>query len=298
MTSDDHPHQVHELLHALGFSTDSWALFRHQDGTPRTPRGADGLPALTPTLCTDGVTRTVRAPSASTLLVRQERGVIVNRMVTPKVVAVARDLLGCVIVHRRADDGLERRARIVETEAYVGARDLACHASKGRTPRTEVMFGPPGRAYVYLIYGMHHCMNVVTEPEGKGAAVLLRALEPEAVDALCTRLRAPASCRDLALLAARHGNALADGAELDADELIQVLDAADAWRRPDRLRDLIEAALAGVAGGDAARKRLRLAHEAALAVDAGAVARTQKSPDGIKAAVAQARLAAIREAIK
>jgi len=95
MTSDDHPHQVHELLHALGFSTDSWALFRNQDGTPRTPRGADGLPALTPTLCTDGVTRTVRAPSASTLLVRQERGVIVNRMVTPKVVAVARDLLGC-----------------------------------------------------------------------------------------------------------------------------------------------------------------------------------------------------------
>ena len=95
MTSDDHPHQVHELLHALGFSTDSWALFRHQDGTPRTPRAADGLPALTPTLCTDGVTRTVMAPSASTLLVRQERGVIVNRMVTPKVVAVARDLLGC-----------------------------------------------------------------------------------------------------------------------------------------------------------------------------------------------------------
>jgi hypothetical protein len=95
MTSDDHPHQVHELLHALGFSTDSWALFRNQDGTPRTPRGADGLPALTPTLCTDGVNRTVMAPSASTLLVRQERGVIVNRMVTPKVVAVARDLLGC-----------------------------------------------------------------------------------------------------------------------------------------------------------------------------------------------------------
>ena len=95
MLSDDHPHQVHELLHALGFSTDSWALFRHEDGTPRTPRGADGLPALTPTLCTDGVTRTVMAPSASTLLVRQERGVIVNRMITPKVVAVARDLLGC-----------------------------------------------------------------------------------------------------------------------------------------------------------------------------------------------------------
>jgi tRNA nucleotidyltransferase (CCA-adding enzyme) len=129
-------------------------------------------------------------------------------------------------------------------------------------------------------------------------AALLRALEPEAVDALCTRLRAPASCRDLALLAARHGNALADGAELDADEMMQVLDTSDAWRRPERLRELIEAALAGVNGSDGARKRLRRAHEAALAVDAGAVARTQKTPDSIKAAVAQARLAAIRNAIE
>ena len=112
------------------------------------------------------------------------------------------------------------------------------------------------------------------------------------------RLRAPASCRDLALLAARHGNALADGAELGAEELMQVLDAADAWRRPDRLRELIEAALAGIEGSEAARKRLQRAHKAALAVDAGAVARTQKTPDGIKAAVAQTRLAAIREAVK
>jgi tRNA nucleotidyltransferase (CCA-adding enzyme) len=128
-------------------------------------------------------------------------------------------------------------------------------------------------------------------------AALLRALEPEAVDALCTKLRAPSGCRDLALLAARHGNALADGAELDAEELMQVLDAADAWRRPERLRDLVEAALAGISGSDAARKRLRRAHDAALAVDAGAVARTQKSPDGIKAAVAQARLSAIHNAV-
>jgi hypothetical protein len=79
---------------------------------------------------------------------------------------------------------------------------------------------------------------------------------------------------------------------------MQVLDASDAWRRPERLRELIEAALAGVNGSDGARKRLRRAHEAALAVDAGAVARTQKTPDGIKAAVAQARLAAIRDAIE
>lgn len=129
-------------------------------------------------------------------------------------------------------------------------------------------------------------------------AALLRALQPEAVDALCVRLRAPAACRDLALLAARHGHALADGAELDAEELFQLLEAADAWRRPERFRDLIDAALAGVADCEVSRTRLRRAHDAALAVDAGAVARTQAKPDAIKAAVAQARLAAIRESIR
>jgi DNA-3-methyladenine glycosylase len=89
---------------------------------------------------------------------------------------VARELLGKQLVH--VQDGIARRAIIVETEAYLGAHDLAAHTSKGITPRTAVMYGPPGHAYVYLIYGMHHCMNVVTEPEGNGAAVLLRALEP------------------------------------------------------------------------------------------------------------------------
>ena len=91
-------------------------------------------------------------------------------------VAVARDLLGTYLVH--VVDGVERIGRIVETEAYIGAHDLASHSSKGITARTKVMFGPPGFAYVYLIYGVHHCMNVVTESEGHGAAVLLRALEP------------------------------------------------------------------------------------------------------------------------
>ncbi len=89
---------------------------------------------------------------------------------------VARELLGKLLVHRTP--GAERIGRIVEVEAYLGAHDLAAHSAKGRTERTRIMFGPPGFAYVYLIYGMHHCMNVVTERAGNGAAVLLRAVAP------------------------------------------------------------------------------------------------------------------------
>ena len=91
---------------------------------------------------------------------------------------VAHDLLGKLLVHDI--NGTRRIGRIVEVEAYLGPHDLAAHTSKGITPRTRVMFGPPGYAYVYLIYGMHHCMNVVTEADGTGAAILLRALEPVA----------------------------------------------------------------------------------------------------------------------
>lgn len=91
-------------------------------------------------------------------------------------VSVARDLLGKFLVHRWR--GVRRIGRIVEVEAYVGSHDLAAHSSKGLTERTKVMFGPPGHAYVYFIYGMYFCMNVVTESECRGSAVLLRGLEP------------------------------------------------------------------------------------------------------------------------
>jgi DNA-3-methyladenine glycosylase len=89
---------------------------------------------------------------------------------------VALELLGKHLLHRFANR--VRIGRIVEVEGYLGPHDPASHSSRGKTPRTRVMFGPPGYAYVYLVYGIHFCMNVVTEPEGHGAAVLLRALEP------------------------------------------------------------------------------------------------------------------------
>lgn len=148
-------------------------------------------------------------------------------------VAVARRSLGMLLVR---DDAQGRRiGRIVETEAYGGPEDLASHARAGRTSRTAVMFGPPGRAYVYLVYGMHHCLNLVCAADGEAGAVLIRAVEPLAGVAVMRRARSrpadPAS--RLAAGPARLCQALDvdrrfDGTDLlDDDALWLASDGAD-----------------------------------------------------------------------
>jgi len=93
---------------------------------------------------------------------------------------VAQELLGCFLV--RQYRGKVWRAMIMETEAYAGEDDLASHASRGRTPRTETMYGAPSYAYVYMIYGMYHCLNIVTEKKDFPAAVLIRGVKIDSID--------------------------------------------------------------------------------------------------------------------
>lgn len=154
-------------------------------------------------------------------------------------VIVAKELLGKFLVHRVVD--AELIGRIVEVEAYVGAHDLASHSSKGLTERTKTMFGPPGCAYVYLIYGVHHCMNVVTEREGCGAAVLIRSVE--AVQNISARTNGPGLlCRAMQIDKRHNGHDLLsenlfvaspdDAASLSIVKRPRVgVDYAGAWAR-------------------------------------------------------------------
>jgi len=170
-------------------------------------------------------------------------------------VTVARSLIGKYLV--RVIEGRILAGKIVEVEAYVGPKDKACHASKGRTPRTDVMFGPAGVAYVYLIYGMYHCLNVVTEREEFPSAILIRAieLEGELIDGpgrLCRALAIDRSlnCADLtegeSLWFEDRGVALKRG-ELGSHTRIGV-DYAGAWAKKlwrFRLRSVAASARAG-----------------------------------------------------
>jgi DNA-3-methyladenine glycosylase len=136
-------------------------------------------------------------------------------------IQVAQELLGKLLV--RQVDGVQRVGRIVEVEAYLGPHDLAAHSARGLTPRTRVMFGPPGHAYVYLIYGVYHCMNVVTQAEGTASAVLLRALEP--VANVAGRTQGPGLlCRALDIDKRQNGH------DLLSEDFFVAVDAASAAR--------------------------------------------------------------------
>ena len=133
------------------------------------------------------------------------------------VLEVAPALLGAVVTHAGVS------VRLTEVEAYAGIADPGSHAFRGRTPRTEVMFGPPGRLYVYFTYGMHYCANVVTGPDGTASAVLLRAGEVMAGHALAAARRPRSSERDRARGPARLAVTLGLGREQNGLDLVDPL---------------------------------------------------------------------------
>jgi DNA-3-methyladenine glycosylase len=154
----------------------------------------------------------------------REPDILPRKFYLRSTVEVAKDLLGKVLVHG------ETAGIIVETEAYLGGDDLASHSARGITDRTRVIFGPPGHAYIYLIYGMYQCLNIVAEPEGRPGCVLIRAIEPTAgIDVM--KQRRPAAKRPEALASGPGKLTLALG-------ITRGLNGADVTRGPLFVRDL------------------------------------------------------------
>lgn len=136
----------------------------------------------------------------------EDSGTLSRKFFQKPTLTVAKALLGSYLVRKEGCKII--KARIVEVEAYIGEDDLACHARAGKTKRTEVMYGEPGHAYVYLIYGMYYCFNIVTENEGYPAAILIRAVEVHGVPKketngpgkLCRFLKIDKTCNGHSLL--------------------------------------------------------------------------------------------------
>lgn len=182
----------------------------------------------------------------------------------------------------------ERASRVFDVLREAGALERVA-------PELATIFEDPERG--------RETADALDDAAGAGAplearfAVLARALDPYAIDALAGRLKLPASVRDLAVLAARHGNAIADADALAPDAILDLLNACDAWRRPERFGDLLQAALAGEPDRGRVIRKLERAREAAAAVDAGAIAKASSKPEEIRERLNAARLEAIRAAV-
>ena len=171
-----------------------------------------------------------------------------------------------------------------------------CGALARVMPEVDALWDDPDAA--------QSAMRALDDAAQKGATLparfgaLTRLLAPLAVESLAARLKVPADCRDLALLAARHANAVLDAAELGAEAVLEVFNLADAWRRPQRFAELMTAAFADEADAGPARARLERALQAAATVRAGDIAKASQSTDAIRMNVDSARLDAIRDALK
>ena len=174
---------------------------------------------------------------------------------------VARNLLGTVLC-RRFEDGKEIRGQIIEVEAYT-ADDPACHAFNGLTERTKPMFGPPGHAYVYFIYGMYHCLNVVTEPEGTAGAVLVRAVDAEGADGpgkLCRQWAIDKSHNNVDLTSSDSPLWLEMGEKIP-DRLVVTTPRIGITRAAERPWRFIVKNHPGLSGRQAARSRKKVSRQ-------------------------------------